>query len=63
MRIAIGEDDDFAGFDHDGLPANDISVAPAHCDHMIRDQMIGTWQDLLQDHIPRRRFGDPRFFG
>ena len=44
MRIAIGEDDDFAGFDRDRLPANDIGEASALGDHMISDQMIGTRQ-------------------
>ena len=63
MRIAFGEDDDFAGFDRDRLFADDIGEAPTFGDHMIGDQMLGTRQDLRQDHLPRRRFGDPRCLG
>ena len=60
MRIAFGEDDDFAGFDRDRLFADDIGEATTLGDHMIRDQMLGTRQDHRQDHLPRRRLGDPR---
>ena len=63
MRIAVGEDDDFAGFDRDRLFADDIGEATAFGDHMIRDQMLGTRQDLRQDHLPRRLLGDPRCLG
>ena len=63
MRIAFGEDDDFAGFDRDRLFADDIGEAPAFGDHMIGDQMLGTRQDLRQDHLPRRLLGDPRRLG
>jgi hypothetical protein len=63
MRIASGEDDDFAGFDHDRRFADDIGEAAAFGHHVIRDQVPGTRQDLRQDHVPRRLLGDPRFPG
>jgi hypothetical protein len=30
---------------------------------VMRDQMIDTRKDFWQDHVPRRRRGDPRFLG
>lgn len=59
MRIASGEDDDFAGLDRDGLLADDIPEAPPLSYDVIRDQVLGAGQDLRQDHVPRRRVGDP----
>jgi hypothetical protein len=63
MRIAFGVNDDFAGFDYDRLFADDIGEAPALSDHMIRDQMLGTRQNLRQDQLLRWRLGDPRYRG
>ena len=60
MRIAFGEDYDFAGFDRDRLFADDIGEATTFGDHMVRDQMLGTRQDFWQDHFSRRQLGDPR---
>jgi hypothetical protein len=63
MRIGFGEDDDFAGFERDRLFPENGGEAATFSDHMIRDEMPGTRQDLPQNHLPRRRLGDPRCLG
>jgi hypothetical protein len=60
VRVASGEDDDFAGFDRNRLFANDICEAPTFREDMIRDQMLGAGEDLRQQHFPRYRLGNPR---
>src|SRR6478672_3947912 len=59
MWIALGEDDDVAGFDRDRLFADDIGEATPLSDHMIRDQMLTTWQDHRQNDLLGRRLGYP----
>ena len=59
MPIALGEDDDFAGFDRDRFRADHAGEATPFGDHMIGDQVLGARQDLQQHHLARRLLGNP----
>ena len=48
MRFASREDDDFACFNRNRLPADGTSEAPTFRNHMISDHVLGTRQDLRQ---------------
>ena len=63
MRVASGEDDDFACFDRNRLPADDTSEAPTFRDHMISDHVLGTRKDLRQDHLRPWLLGNPWCLG
>ena len=51
MRIASGEDDDFACFDGDRIVADDIREAATFGDHMIRDQMLGAGRSSVRSSL------------
>ena len=63
MRLALGEENDIAGFERDGLPAGDRGKTSARRHDMIGNQMIGARQDFWQDQLPPRRRNGPRLPG
>jgi hypothetical protein len=63
VRLAIGEHNDLAGFERDGLSADGRGEAPAGRDDVIRNQMIGARQNFRQDQLARRRPNSPWLLG
>jgi hypothetical protein len=63
VRLAVGEHNDLAGFERDGLAADGGGKASAGRNDVIRNQMIGAGQDFRQDPLARRRADGPGVLG
>src|SRR6266481_8106642 len=59
MRVAVGEDNDFAGFDGNRLPTDNAGKTPAGGHHMIGNQMVGARKNSRQDRSRCRRPDSP----
>jgi hypothetical protein len=60
MRVAMREDQQFAGVDPHRLATDDTGVTVPLDDKVICDQVFGAGQYFCEDHLARGLFGNPR---